>query len=512
MRKNKLRLGTILAISLVPSVGLASSPAEDEGATDGEAPADAADEAPADEGAAAEAGGSASVSIGGGVEAEGKAEKTPQELADEEYQKRKDKPWITRWAPEKGMGEIGVYGGVYFMSGNHELFGADQEREFQGWKPLRLTNPDFGLRAGYYPLRYLGIEMEGGVIPLQVDTANSSFPVAAADGGNGIGYTIRGSLVGQIPKWSVTPFALIGAGAIGISSDREVLGSDVDPALHYGLGVKFFLNRYTMLRLDFRDIVSYGVDVDNVFNDAGNLELLLGLSVTLGREKRSAPPVEEAPPPPPPPEPQDRDGDGFVDEIDACPDEPGVEPDGCPIKDTDGDGILDPDDKCPEEPGVEEYQGCPFPDKDGDGIVDDEDKCPEEPETVNEYQDEDGCPDEVPDEIKRFSGVIEGIYFDTNKAVVKPASAKILNKALKVLRDFPDIKLEIIGHTDSRGDHEKNMDLSRRRAEAVRAWLVKKGIDASRITTSGFGPDQPIDSNETKQGRSKNRRIEFKLK
>jgi outer membrane protein OmpA-like peptidoglycan-associated protein len=468
-------------------------------------------EGESEEGASEEGASDGSISLGGDASAEADSGKSEQGLANEEHWKRKDIPWIKRWAPEKGMGEVGLYGGLYFMSPSHELFGPDRDLPLQGWKPLRLVNPDLGVRAGYYPIKWFGIEMEGGVIPLKVDEGDSDFP-AGASGGNGMGFTVRGSLVGQLAKWSVTPFALIGAGAMGVSSDRGVLGSDTDPALHYGLGAKFFLNRYVMLRLDFRNVVSYGVDVDNVFNDAGNLELLLGLSVTLGREKRDAPVVEEAAPPPPEPVPEDRDGDGFLDEVDACPDEPGVEPDGCPVIDTDGDGILDPDDKCPEEPGTEEFEGCPAPDSDGDGLIDPDDKCPEEPETVNEFQDEDGCPDEVPEEIQRFSGVIEGIYFDTNKDVVKPASARILNKALKVLKDYPNLKLEISGHTDSRGDREKNMGLSRRRAESVKEWLVKRGVDASRITTDGFGPDQPVDSNESKAGRAKNRRIEFKLR
>jgi OOP family OmpA-OmpF porin len=91
-----------------------------------------------------------------------------------------------------------------------------------------------------------------------------------------------------------------------------------------------------------------------------------------------------------------------------------VAPDGCPAKDTDGDGFLDPDDKCPEEKGVAP-DGCPDQDPDQDGILGDKDKCPKEPETKNGYQDEDGGPDEVPEEVKKFTGVIQGIS-STNKA------------------------------------------------------------------------------------------------
>src|SRR5690606_24639217 len=117
----------------------------------------------------------------------------------------------------------------------------------------------------------------------------------------------------------------------------------------------------------------------------------------------------------------------------------------------------------------------------------------------------------VPEEIKKFTGVIEGIYFDVNKDSIRAQSEAVLKRALKVLKEYPNIRLSITGHTDSRGAHEHNLDLSKRRAAAVKKWLVDNGIEESRLETDGFGPDQPIDSNETKAGRSKNRRIEFKL-
>ena len=488
MRTSKLPLSLAFAAFLPASVVYAAPP--EDGADE--------DAAETDEGgeAGASAGASGSVSLGGGG---GKAEGSASaEDREKEYWKRKDMPWIKRWAPEKGMAELGIYGGVFFAAKNHELFEPDRDLPDQGFKPFRLVNPDIGLRAAYYPARFLGVEVEGGVIPFGLDDGS----------GTAIGYAVRGHLIAQLARWSVTPFILLGAGGLGVSSDRSLVGKDIDPALHFGAGLKIFINRYTMLRLDVRDNVTYQRGLDNNFKELANVELLLGLSVTLGREKREVPPEEPAPEEPPP---SDRDGDGFLDEVDLCPDEPGVEPDGCPVGDRDGDGILDPDDQCPDEPGVPEYAGCPIPDTDGDGILDDTDACVEEPETVNDYEDEDGCPDEVPDEIKKFTGVIEGIYFDTNKDTIRPQSEKVLKRALKVLQDYPNIRLSISGHTDSRGSRELNLDLSKRRADAVKTWLVEQGIDDARLETDGFGPDQPIDSNESKAGRAKNRRIEFKL-
>jgi OOP family OmpA-OmpF porin len=140
-----------------------------------------------------------------------------------------------------------------------------------------------------------------------------------------------------------------------------------------------------------------------------------------------------------------------------------------------------------------------------------EDQCPTEPETDNDYQDEDGCPDEVPTEVAKFTGAIRGINFDVDEATIKKNSTKTLNAAVKVLTDFPDVRIEISGHTDTDGDRDHNLDLSRRRAEAVKKYLIDKGIDSSRIETRGAGPDEPVADNTTKRGKAQNRRIEFKL-
>ncbi len=211
-----------------------------------------------------------------------------------------------------------------------------------------------------------------------------------------------------------------------------------------------------------------------------------------------------------------RDGDGIVDRKDKCPDKAGpAERDGCPEEDKDSDGIVDSKDKCPDEAedkdGFEDEDGCPDPDNDKDGILDKEDKCPNEPETKNGYEDEDGCPDEVPVTIKKFTGVVKGINFRRNSADIKASSFPLLKEAVKVFRDYPDLRVEISGHTSTEGKREFNMKLSRKRAEAVKSFLVSAGIDEKRIGTVGYGPDRPIADNDTKEGTEKNRRIEFRL-
>ena len=235
--------------------------------------------------------------------------------------------------------------------------------------------------------------------------------------------------------------------------------------------------------------------------------------------------------------PGDRDGDGVRDDKDTCPDEAGTlangcpdpdpdrdgvkgefdkcptvassEPDGCPANDRDKDGIVDDEDKCPDTVGVAP-DGCP-PDSDGDGIIDANDKCVNEAETPNGYQDADGCPDEVPEAVKKFTGTIKGINFKTGSASIASSSFPILDNAVKVLKEYPDLKMEIDGHTDSAGSARGNKRLSQRRADAVKAYFVKNGIAAERLKAVGYGEEKPIEPNRTAEGRAANRRIEFKL-
>jgi outer membrane protein OmpA-like peptidoglycan-associated protein len=216
----------------------------------------------------------------------------------------------------------------------------------------------------------------------------------------------------------------------------------------------------------------------------------------------------------------DNDNDGVPDLRDKCPNEPEdkdgfQDDDGCPDPDNDGDGILDAADKCPNDAedrdGFQDEDGCPDPDNDNDGVPDARDKCPNDPETKNNYQDDDGCPDEVPVAVKKFTGVIEGIYYKTGSADILPSSYATLDRAVKVLQDYPDVNLEISGHTDNRGAAAYNRDLSQRRAESVRMYFLARGINPARLTSIGYGFDRPIASNRTASGRAKNRRTEFRL-
>ena len=216
----------------------------------------------------------------------------------------------------------------------------------------------------------------------------------------------------------------------------------------------------------------------------------------------------------------DSDNDTIPDRDDACPfkGRPGyIDDNGCP-PDSDGDGYVDYEDLCPDQ-GIEvmgrvDRNGCPVKDSDKDGYYDDVDKCPQEPETFNGYEDEDGCPDSDPDALVELAdgkiNIKEQVFFETSKAIIKPESFELLDQVAKLLIDNPHVgNIMIEGHTDSRGKYKSNMKLSQDRADSVRKYLIKAGVDASRLTAKGYGPDRPIDTNDTAEGRANNRRVEF---
>jgi outer membrane protein OmpA-like peptidoglycan-associated protein len=201
---------------------------------------------------------------------------------------------------------------------------------------------------------------------------------------------------------------------------------------------------------------------------------------------------------------RDRDGDGIEDKDDACPDAKGtVSTKGCP--DRDGDGIADKDDACPDKKGVAAGKGCP--DTDGDGIYDNEDRCPEKAGVAALK----GCPEIKKEDKAKLERAIKLVQFETGKATLLQKSYAILDEVVSVMNQYSEYSLNISGHTDNQGDDKSNQDLSERRAKACYDYLVSKGIAASRMASAGYGETKPVASNETKQGREQNRRVEFEL-
>ncbi|HET9055490.1 MAG TPA: OmpA family protein, partial [Chitinophagaceae bacterium] len=205
----------------------------------------------------------------------------------------------------------------------------------------------------------------------------------------------------------------------------------------------------------------------------------------------------------------DSDNDGIADKDDACPTQPGLAKyKGCPIPDSDGDGINDEEDKCPNQSGLARYQGCPIPDSDGDGVNDEEDKCPTVVGVVENF----GCPKVDENIVKKLEYAAKNVYFAPGKFTLLAKSNAGLNEVVKIMKSNPELNLEINGHTDNTGDAAKNQTLSERRAQAVKDYLVKKGVEEARIISAGYGQDQPIADNATAAGRAKNRRVEIKVR
>ena len=367
-------------------------------------------------------------------------------------------------------------------------------------------------------------------LSLQVSVANWVFP-STSGGGTGWVFAPNGGVHIE-PRIGNTGRLFVdgNVGAAFTGTDRRFY---FDAAL----GFEFTLTRAVALG----PVLRYGHVIQPDFRDDGVAErfpedarfLTLGASLALRVPERE---------PEPPPHPRiDTDGDGVFDDEDLCPTVPaGDHPDpqrrGCPLPDTDGDGVFDNDDRCVTVPqgdhpdpdrrgcpdgdtdndGVLNHddrcptqhagrfpdpnrRGCPEGDRDNDLIVDSRDRCPNEPETYNNIQDEDGCPERTPAEIivdgsvLRFRGEVR---FARDSATIQNNTRNrvLLDSLVSLLRTHPEFELvELQGHTSrARGSSaEYNMDLSRRRAEAVRDYLVSHGIATARLHPEAYGFTRP---------------------
>jgi OmpA-OmpF porin, OOP family len=202
----------------------------------------------------------------------------------------------------------------------------------------------------------------------------------------------------------------------------------------------------------------------------------------------------------------DTDGDGIADNVDDCPDVAGIAAfKGCP--DGDGDGVADKNDKCPAEAGPKDNGGCPWPDTDKDSVLDKDDKCPDVAGTVANN----GCPEVSEEVVKKLNDYAKTILFDTSKATFQQQTYPVLEAMVAILKEYPNSKFSLEGHTDADGKDSANLTLSENRAAAVKNYLIEKGIDSSRLSSQGFGETKPIASNKTKAGKALNRRVEVIL-
>jgi OOP family OmpA-OmpF porin len=440
--------------------------------------------------------------------------------------------------------EVGGTAGIHVFSESNELGVPDVADA-----PSERNSALFGLRLGVFFSDMIGVEGEIGVVPSEA--RSMVFDVW--------NLTYRAHVVAQFladkPKNKLIPFVLAGAGAFQVVDTQgpDTIAKDTDAVIYAGIGAKYRVDNGWGLRADARILFPPSSKDEGFTTD---FEALLSIYKEFGRKE------EEAPPPPVVDNDPDKDGvlgdadkcptdaedkDGFQDE-DGCPDNDNdqdgiadaadkcaLEPedkdgfqdeDGCPDADNDNDGIPDAADKCPtdaeDKDGFQDDDGCPDPDNDNDGVPDAQDKCAADPETKNGFQDDDGCPDELPQKLKAFTGVIKGINFKTGDAALQTSSNRTLDKAVAVLKEFPDLKMEIQGHTDdvplkNKKKYADNTALSQARAETVKAYFVKKGIEEGRLTAVGYGDTSPVvaptglKGSKLNAARAKNRRVEFKL-
>jgi outer membrane protein OmpA-like peptidoglycan-associated protein len=260
-------------------------------------------------------------------------------------------------------------------------------------------------------------------------------------------YGIRAHARFDLLTGKLRPFVVAGIGLHAVRTSSPQMDNDTDRAYHWGGGARYAITDALDIRFDARHLIVPDRTFDGATSD---YEITAGVTYRFGAQSQPRIITVQAP---------------------------------------------------PEIKIVEKVVNL---DKDGDGIVDTSDSCVDEPETKNGWKDEDGCPDQVIRELA-------GIGFELDSAKIDSASAPLLERAFVILRDNPNISIEISGHTSAEGDPDRNLSLSLRRAEAVKTYLVHRGIADSRLLTIGHGSDVPIADNATEQGRARNRRIEFRI-
>ncbi len=407
--------------------------------------------------------------------------------------------------------ELGVFFGALFP--DEELTGSQQDGNDVG--------PLIGLRGGLRLSDWFGLFADGIYSPI-----DASLPIEAGVPAQDASETAgRGGieLYGP-PRWGSGESFIAGAGGVMHAGFEDAEGF-TKPLASLGVGQAYKVSDHGRFRWEVRGDHIFVGDDEVVDDDMNQVELLIGGSYMFGSSA-----------------PKDEDGDGVTDDLDACPATPAgwnVDSRGCPL-DGDGDGVPDGKDRCPGTPqgATVDANGCPS-DSDLDGVFDGVDKCPNTLAGVK--VDANGCPldsdfDGVPDGTDKCPGtprgskvdangcpeaaqlftpekktlVLKDVNFETNSAKLTADSKLTLDKVAESLKAYPDVRVEIGGHTDEQGDATHNYQLSQQRAQAVMDYLQARGVDGSQLKAKGYGEKNPVASNDTKEGRAENRRVELK--
>lgn len=467
---------------------------------------------------------------------------------------------VVRAQTEDRKWNVGLHGGVVQYHGDlgHDFY--QTSNTFYGFG---------GISISRYLFRYLdaNVAFDRGTLGYHKDgTAGFKSDFSAAS------VNLRLNFLG--PEYFVRPYAFGGIGVILFDNQLNFHKEKIDSALPTaGGGINFRLTPVLMLNLqetfmftnnDARDGAVAGQNDDFLFHSVG-LTFNLGCSKDtdndgVSDQKDTCPDTPAGVSVDKKGCPLDRDNDSVADYLDSCPDVAGsISLNGCPDRDNDGvsdatdrcpnvagsvalkgcpdsdnDGVADLDDKCPNtKSGAKvDATGCPM-DNDKDGVLNDEDRCPDAagPLSLRGCPDSDGdgvpdiddrcpntkgnisnkgCPEITKEDAKRITYIGSKIFFENNSDKLKVASLNQLDELAKILNRYEGAYLTIEGHTDSNGSDDFNKNLSQKRTESVRTYLIGKGISESRLIGIGFGESKPIANNKTTLGRAKNRRVELK--
>lgn len=457
---------------------------------------------------------------------------------------------------------IGLHGGIIQYHGD---LGRD-------WYQTGNTMYGFGgISVSRYITSFLDASVYFNRGELGYHTDEEFAPYFRSDFSN-VGFDLRFNLLPS--EYIVRPFAQVGVGAMlfdnHLSFDDQLIDGVLPSAgggLIFRLSPSFNIilhERFNFTNRDIRDGADGGANDDFLLHTAG-ISYNIGASNDADKDgvsdkKDKCPDTPAGIPVDKDGCPRDKDNDGVADYLDTCPDVAGTKMlGGCP--DTDNDGITDKDDRCPDAAGSKMLEGCPDTDNDGvadkddkcpdtkrgikvdangcamdrdnDGVGDAEDRCPDAagpvalkgcpdgdgdgvadlddrcPKTKGTLENK-GCPEMAKQDVVRITYIGSKIFFENNSDKLKVASLSQLDELTKILNRYEGANLTIEGHTDSNGSDEFNLNLSQKRTESVKAYLIRKGIAANRLTGVGMGEAKPIADNKTALGRAKNRRVELK--